>query len=232
MFQVRDVVKEKILYNFIEKSYEQDIESLINGRRRWKKTGQVFETMSKVFLALGGIISFSSGYFDIRILSFLSGTISVISLSFLQFSSFCYLENKKQSNELNITLKKLGLDTVPELSRDIDNNILMRNSPMNYEQINNKNKATPIIYIPDINTKVSNTKLEFTETKNYITDNHSHVSNSNENNRENVALNRDKTLTRENVALNRDMTLPDSENNNNMPLEANNFPKESESHHS
>jgi hypothetical protein len=139
------------MHNFIEKSYEYDIESLINGRRRWKKTGRFFETMSKIFLALGGIVSFSSGYFEIGLLSFLSGTISVISLSFLQFSSFCYLENKKQSNELNITLKKLGLDTVPELSRDTDNNIMMRNSPMNYEQINNliKNKSNQIIYIPE-----------------------------------------------------------------------------------
>jgi hypothetical protein len=151
MYQVRDHIKEKILHNFIEKSYEYDIESLINGRRRWKKTGRFFETMSKIFLALGSIVSFSSGYFEIGLLSFLSGTISVISLSFLQFSSFCYLENKKQSNELNITLKKLGLDTVPELSRDTDNNIMMRNSPMNYEQINNliKNKSNQIIYIPE-----------------------------------------------------------------------------------
>lgn len=168
MYQVREQVKQKILHNFIEKSYEYDIESLINGRRRWKKTGRLFETMSKIFLALGGIISFSSGYFEIGLLSFLSGTVSVISLSFLQFSSFCYLENKKQSNELNITLKKLGLDTVPELSRDIDNNILIRNSPMNYEQMNNilKYKANPVIYIPD-------------ENNNNLTDNNTNDNNNN-----------------------------------------------------
>lgn len=129
MFRVRDEVKEKIMIEFVEKSYESDICSLIEGRRQWKKTGQAFETMSKVFLALGGILSFSSGYFDISVLSFLSGSVSVISLACLQFSSFCYLENKKQSNELNILLKKLGLDTMPELSRDNENMIMQKYSP-------------------------------------------------------------------------------------------------------
>lgn len=126
MYKVRDEVKERIMTKYVEHSYEYDVESLIQGRRAWKKTGQAFETMSKIFLALGGILSFSSGYFDVDSLSFLSGSVSVISLAFLQFSSFCYLENKKQSNELNIILKKLGLETVPELSREFDNIVIQR----------------------------------------------------------------------------------------------------------
>lgn len=138
MYQVSDIVKQNIMLNYIEKSYEYDVSSLITGRRRWKKTGQAFETMSKIFLAMGGILSFSSGYFDEKSLSFLSGSVSVISLSFLQFSSFCYLENKKQTNELNVILKKLGLETIPELSRD--NDIFQkRDSPYYYEQILAKN---------------------------------------------------------------------------------------------
>jgi hypothetical protein len=139
MYKVRDEVKERIMTKYVENSYEYDVESLIEGRRAWKKTGQAFETMSKIFLALGGILSFSSGYFDVDSLSFLSGSVSVISLAFLQFSSFCYLENKKQSNELNIILKKLGLETVPELSREFDNVVIQRTPT---ENVNMRKAAT------------------------------------------------------------------------------------------
>ena len=138
MYKVRDEVKQRIMTQYVESSYEHDVESLILGRRGWKRMGQAFETMSKVFLALGGILSFSSGYYHIGSLSFLSGSVSVISLAFLQFSSFCYLENKKQSNELNIILRKLGLETVPELSRESENVILQRTP----QDIVNMRKAT------------------------------------------------------------------------------------------
>lgn len=135
MYGVREEVKLKIMEEMIEKSYVYDVESLVLGRRRWKKTGQAFETMSKILVAVGGIISFSSGYFDVSALSFLSGSISVISIAFLQFSSFCYIENKKQANELNVILKRLGLETIPELSRDVDANVLMKQSPNNIIQM-------------------------------------------------------------------------------------------------
>jgi hypothetical protein len=162
MFRVRDQVKEKIMIEFVEKSYESDICSLIDGRRQWKKTGQAFETMSKIFLALGGIMSFSSGYFDISVLSFLSGSVSVISLACMQFSSFCYLENKKQSNELNILLKKLGLDTMPELSRDNENMIMQKYSP-NYVETAERAAIRPAqpFYIDDL-PRQSNLKQETT----------------------------------------------------------------------
>jgi hypothetical protein len=165
MYQVRDIIKEKIMVNYIEKSYEYDVDSLIHGRRRWKKTGQAFETMSKIFLALGGILSFSSGYFDIKALSFLSGSISVISLSFLQFSSFCYLENKKQSNELNIVLKKLGLETLPELSRDNDI-IQKRESPYYYEQLVNQSNKNKNNYNMNLAVESNNNIIEALDQKN------------------------------------------------------------------
>jgi hypothetical protein len=68
-------------------------------------------------------------------------------------------------------LKKIGLDTVPELSRDIDNNIVIRNSPINYEQLNNNNsksKSQAIIYVPDAETHSK-------KSKNNENDNHSNA---------------------------------------------------------
>jgi hypothetical protein len=48
-------------------------------------------------------------------MSFIAGSISTISLVCIQFSSFCYHESKKSTDELNIVLEKLKVDTVPEV---------------------------------------------------------------------------------------------------------------------
>jgi len=122
MANISDIVINDIKNRLVEPSYKTEIERLLFEKKNWKKSGQVFEVSSKVFLAVGSIVSFAAGFYqDIPIISFVSGTISVVSLSLLQFSSFCYLEHKRQSNELNIWLKKLGLEPLPVVSRDINN---------------------------------------------------------------------------------------------------------------
>lgn len=112
-FRIGNDVKIKIINEIIEPFYIHDISSKIRAKKCWKRTGQIFETSSKLLVAIGGIISFSSGYFKDPLLSFFAGAISTLSLATLQFSSFAYSENKKQGQELNILLKKLDLDTVP-----------------------------------------------------------------------------------------------------------------------
>ena len=112
-FKISNDVKIKIINEIIEPFYIHDISSKIRAKKCWKRTGQIFETSSKLLVAIGGIISFSSGYFQDPLLSFFAGAISTLSLATLQFSSFAYSENKKQGQELNILLKKLDIDTVP-----------------------------------------------------------------------------------------------------------------------
>jgi hypothetical protein len=119
-FKIRDSVKVQIVRELIEPFYLDDIKSMIRGKKCWKLSGQVFETISKVLVAVGGIISFSSGYFNDPLLSFLAGSISTLSLATLQFSSFAYVENKKQGQDLNVLLKKLNLDVIPILERRTD----------------------------------------------------------------------------------------------------------------
>lgn len=112
-FRISNEIKVKIINEIIEPFYIHDISSKIRAKKCWKRTGQIFETSSKLLVAIGGIISFSSGYFQDPLLSFFAGAISTLSLATLQFSSFAYSENKKQGQELNILLKKLDIDTVP-----------------------------------------------------------------------------------------------------------------------
>ena len=119
-FKIRDSLKVTIVHDLIEPFYLDDIKSMIRGKKCWKLTGQFFETFSKILVAVGGIMSFSNGYFTDPLLSFLAGTISTLSLATLQFSSFAYMENKRQGQDLNILLKKLDLDVIPILERRAD----------------------------------------------------------------------------------------------------------------
>ena len=110
----------KIIFTDVEECYKSDIKEAIRGKKCWRHTGMTFETTSKATVAIGGVLSFSSGYFGSNILSFISGSVSVISLALLQFGTFSFKQGKKQANDLNILLKKLDLDTMPILEDEPD----------------------------------------------------------------------------------------------------------------
>jgi len=118
--EISDDTRIYIIDKLVEPYYKNIIKNTINGRLCWRKTGILFETVSKIMVAFGSILSFSAGYYHDETLSFISGSISCLSLAFLQLSSFSYKENKKQSEELNILLKKLKLDTIPVFERQAD----------------------------------------------------------------------------------------------------------------
>lgn len=117
IIKVSDETKKEI-FSFVENSYKNDIKEMIIGKTCWRRTGITFETLSKITIVVGGVLSFSSGYFNSNILSFISGSVSVISLALLQFGSFGFKQAKKRANDLNILLKKLDLDTVPVIDSD------------------------------------------------------------------------------------------------------------------
>jgi hypothetical protein len=141
-FNISDEIKERIVRNYIEPSYQHDIHKLIEGKKNWKLVGQIFETISKAFVAIGGIVSFAAGSYNNYNLSFVAGAISTISLATLSFSSFGYKEQKKHGLELNNILKKLKLDEVPINERCTEDIVSSRqqtiySSQNNYQTIIN-----------------------------------------------------------------------------------------------
>jgi hypothetical protein len=129
--EISHETREFIVDTLVEPYYKDMVKTTINGKKWWRNLGISFETASKVMVALGGIFSFSAGYYHDDTLSFVSGSISCMSLAFLQIASFSYKENKKQGDELNILLKKLKLDTVPSMPRSEDQSAMYssRESP-------------------------------------------------------------------------------------------------------
>ena len=110
----------RTIFADVEECYKSDIKEAIQGKKCWRHTGLTFETISKVTVAIGGVLSFSSGYFNSNILSFVSGSVSVVSLALLQFGTFSFKQGKKQANDLNILLQKLDLDTMPVMDDEPD----------------------------------------------------------------------------------------------------------------
>lgn len=111
--KVSDELKIKIIQNLIEPSYYSDVVETLHGRKCWRLSGHTFESMSKIILAVSGVLSFAAGVYDDKILSFVAGTLSTVSLATFQFSLYAFKQHKKNTLELNMLLNKLDIDTIP-----------------------------------------------------------------------------------------------------------------------
>ena len=108
--------KNTIVTTIIQPNYINEINEFIESRTKWRNRGILYETISKILLGSGSVLSFAAGVYSNQTIIFLAGSISTISLLSFQFSSFSFLESKKATKELNLLLEKLKLDTIPDLS--------------------------------------------------------------------------------------------------------------------
>ena len=108
--KVSETVKQKIMDELVEPCFYKDIKALMAERTIWRKSGNIFETFSKLFVGAASILSFATGF------NFWSGTSSVLSLVCMQFSSFSHSESKERSNKMNKLLDKLKVENVPDIS--------------------------------------------------------------------------------------------------------------------
>jgi len=109
-YKISSGTKHNILVDIIEPYYIKDVKNILNNKSCWRITSSIFETISKILLSGGAVISFASGYYQNYSLSFISGTISSISLACFQFSIYCSKECKKSTIDLNNILKKLNIE--------------------------------------------------------------------------------------------------------------------------
>ena len=110
--QISDTLKQDILTNIIEPEYKEDIATKLLLKKKYSSMGLTFETLSKIFIGVSSITSFSSGIYRYQVLAFLAGASSVMSLMFLQFSSYSFRESKLITDEINLILSKLNLPSI------------------------------------------------------------------------------------------------------------------------
>jgi len=113
-FEASNALKDVIVRGMIEPNYKNEVKENLSIRKHFKRMGLYFDVTSKIFIGIASVVSFSSGIYKYPILPFLAGTASTMSLVFIQFSSFAYREAKKSSSELNIILKKLNIQEIPD----------------------------------------------------------------------------------------------------------------------
>ena len=114
IFKISDTVKNDIIVNIIEPSYKEEIRTNLLLKKKYARSGLVLELLSKVFIGVSSITSFSAGIYQYQLLAFLAGAGSVVSLVFLQFSSYAFKEGKVISDELNKILEKLHIEAMPD----------------------------------------------------------------------------------------------------------------------
>ena len=116
--RIDDATRDRILKDLISPSYYTEVKSLYGGRVRWRVAGHVFETISKLTVAAGVVLSFAAGFYDNASLSFMAGTFSTASMAAMQFASYCLAESKQDSDQLNTLLTNLKISPIPVLQEE------------------------------------------------------------------------------------------------------------------
>jgi hypothetical protein len=116
--QNMNTVKNRIMKDIVVPNYYNDVRTTISSRKKWMKSSNITELLSKILTGLATIVAFSAGaYTDYTFLSFIAGCIGTISLVCQQFSTYAKGEAKERTQQANAILKMLGIDasTVPDL---------------------------------------------------------------------------------------------------------------------
>ena len=119
VIHVSDDLRMELMDSYIEPFYRNMVEKTLKAKVFWRQSGITMDTLSKALIAVGGILSFSTNYFEDHSgpISLVSGSVSCVSLATIQFAAYCFKEHSRQSKELNAILKRLKIETIPILNR-------------------------------------------------------------------------------------------------------------------
>ncbi len=107
---------QNIKKNIIEPELIKNVTELASAPRYWRKTANVAQTISQIFVGINIILSFCASGLDLPILSIVAGIVGTIAVVLSQFSSFSEKESRESNTELNILLSKvLRVDIIPDL---------------------------------------------------------------------------------------------------------------------
>ena len=102
--------KQDIVNDLLLPYYKQDILQTINSRNRWSYVSNVCLTISTILIGTSSIFSFSSTSYPNYGLSFIGGSLGVISLVLKEFSSYANKKDHKETLQVNNILSSIGID--------------------------------------------------------------------------------------------------------------------------
>jgi len=126
-------LKDKIQHE-LEIYYYDDIVDNMNGRRNYKTVSDVMEVLGHIALLISITVSFSAGYFDYNILSFIAGGLGTLSVGLFGFSTYALKESKERTIIVNTILKSLNMKEIVDIALDVsdtDNNNSLKDVVVN-----------------------------------------------------------------------------------------------------
>ena len=108
-------LRKKVIEEIVHPAYFQDAQDSSLWRFRWRTISSVSLGTAKILGGCASILAFSSGFFAIPSLSYISGCCSTVGLVFFSFSNFATAESKERTADLATTLHALELKPMPFL---------------------------------------------------------------------------------------------------------------------
>lgn len=82
---------------------------------RWRRIDTISTAVAILFGLSSGLLAFSQGYFQLPLLSFISGSFSIASLSVKEFGHHAYRQTKNYSYLINQLLVANGEQPLPDI---------------------------------------------------------------------------------------------------------------------
>lgn len=112
-----DKVRLTIRNDVVIPSYIEQAKNNMNGRKRWELVAQVFAVVGELIVIAELILLGLSQHSNDLLLSFYSMILSLVAIAVRRFVGYAEKWSLNCTNELNIILKKINLDTVQPLSQ-------------------------------------------------------------------------------------------------------------------
>ena len=109
-------LRRDIMTKLIEPTYYSDIKDLLSEKKKCRWAGCLAETLSKIIIGAGGVLSFASGVWSTPLLSFGAGSCAAVGLISLHLSTYFEHESKERVAQINIILEKLHLESMPDIT--------------------------------------------------------------------------------------------------------------------
>lgn len=107
------------IIELINKRYNEDIRLGLWSRSAWRVAADISETVGYIFLGITSIISFSSGFFDIRVLSYVAGSVGILSGLLLKFAIYAMAQSKERTSMVNKILADININPIVDISDTI-----------------------------------------------------------------------------------------------------------------
>ena len=133
-------IQRDIFQTQIAPSYAREISDGLCGRRIWNKMSVIFTILTFVFMAGSSVTSFSSPQFPSQTyLSYLSGTLTVISMICFKFAIYFSSLSSDCTKQINLMLKSIGMSIVlPDTSMAAIDSSLIKESRSRTNRLNTK----------------------------------------------------------------------------------------------